>query len=329
MALSGFGCASRPVELRVPRLAENASREPTAIELLSISAPREENAIIAEPKLVPGDPAAAFLRGMRTELSARAFRGGEPGGYVARCHLDRMALRRDSDEKDALLFLYVDMGCELRRKADRVAIWRGELRGRNATAGSLSLFSDDEDTMNQVLCDRLMSDTTRELVSDLAVRALGLSGHGSARLFDSDDAEHRGAGVDDAPFGLRSLAQSVEGAKKSLEETHDSDSRHRAAAWNAVAMAASPGGPWLAGIDTVFDRNVQVRFYQYKALARHASPATLRELKVAQEHEKNDLLIEFLKDLQASGGLPLMRRVPVDAAEQQANAVTNGTTTSP
>ena len=101
----------------------------------------------------------------------------------------------------------------------------------------------------------------------------------------------------------------------------------RATAWNAVAMASSPDQPWIGGIDTVLDDDAYVRFFQYKALARHGSRATLLELRRAHKRENQDLLKEFLKDAVQSDGLSFLRNSRTPAEAQTTTTI--GDDTSP
>ena len=76
------------------------------------------------------------------------------------------------------------------------------------------------------------------------------------------------------------------------------------------------------GIDDRIDDDAFVRFYQYKAFARHGSRATLSALRRALRAEPQPLLEEFLKDILSGEGL-------VVRGGRKASAETNGTTTSP
>ncbi|WP_394827483.1 hypothetical protein [Pendulispora albinea] len=306
------GCGSGPLALHTPTLSPNPRQGPPVLDFEPISPPLDPEAAIVVPGGVraPG-PAAVLASGIRSEIEARAFHGGEPGGYVARCRLDRFALRRASDKGHGYVIVYADLGCEVKRKADQAPVWRGELRGRSAALGTLQYFSDSS-VMDQILADRAISDMTRELASDLAIRVLDLEGKPSARVFADQDAERQLAGVNDTPAGAAALTQDPETVRPFADAAHrrDLDDVSRAAAWNAVAMASAPDRPWLGGIETGIDKNTFIRFFQYKALARHATPPTLRELRTARGSEENDLLLEFLKDLEVPGGLALTGRFP-------------------
>jgi hypothetical protein len=302
------GCGSGPLQLHVPTLTPNAAREAvTPIDFEPIAASSNPESILIPEGAEPPGPAAVLASGIRGELQARAFQGGEAGGYVVKSRLDRFALRRDSDKGFGYALLYVDLSCEIKRKADSAPVWRGELRGRSAALGARQFFSDSH-VMDQILADRLMSDVTRELASDLAVRILELSGKPSARVFADQDAEQQLAGVTDGPAGVAALTQNPEAAEKLADVAHSSvnDRVARAAAWNAIAMASGPDRPWIGGIDTGIDKDAFIRFFQYKALARHATIPTLRELKTARGKEENELLKEFLNDLDSTGGLGLI-----------------------
>ncbi|WP_394830931.1 hypothetical protein LVJ94_30935 [Pendulispora rubella] len=307
LAVFAVGCGAGPLELHVPTLTPNPAREAvTPIDFEPIGASPNPDVILVPGGVEPPGPAAVLASGIRSELQARAFHGGEAGGYVVKSRLDRFALRRDSDKGYGYAVLYVDLSCDIKRKADAAPVWRGELRGRSAALGARQFFS-DANVMHQILADRLMSDVTRELASDLAVRVLELEGKPSARVFADQDAEGQLAGIDDGPAGTAALSQNPEAAAKFVDVAHDSvnDRVARAAAWNAIAMASAPDQPWIGGIDTGIDKDTFIRFFQYKALARHATVPTLRELKTARGKEENDLLKEFLHDLETTGGLGL------------------------
>jgi len=308
-----IGCGSSAVALHPPMLTPNATREATTpIEFAAIGAPTDPDAaIVVAGGVQPPGPAAALTDGIRREIEARAFHGGESGGYAVRCRLDRFALRRDSDKDDGYAVIYTDLGCEAKRKGDAATVWRGELRGRTAAVGSRQFFP-DAGVMDQVLADRAMSDVTRELASDLGLRVLELEGRPSARLFADQDAQQLLGGADDTPAGAAALAEDADAAGKFVEAAHrnDLDANARAAAWNAIAMASGPERPWIGGIDTQLADNTFVRFFQYKALARHATPATMRELKTARGKEEHSLLLEFLHDLEPTGGLGITGRTP-------------------
>jgi hypothetical protein len=271
-------------------------------------------------------PAVALTAGMQSELAARALEGGDTGGYRVTCVLDRFALRSFARfaGTGATLTLYADLGCAAERAADRVAIWRGALRARAIASAGAAPGTDSG--LVQKLADRVMSDASRELASDLVVRVLGLGGAPSARVFPDEATRARTAGVDDSPFGPAALAEAIdrvanaEGRGLGLS-TRDLDPATRAGAWNAIAMAAGPGDPLYAG-DVTPDEEPVVRFYQYKALARAASAASLGRLRDLAAHEHEAYLAELASDALATGGIGVPRRT-------NASAVTNGATIKP
>ncbi len=298
------GCASGPVALHAPNIAPAAAREPTAIEIEPIADARP-SAIVGD-FAAPG-PAAVLTTALTGELAGRALRGGEPGGYHVHCALDRFAIRSRAalTEGTELLLLYADSSCEARRAVDRAVVWRGELRARTA-ASAPNIISSDA-SVTQRLADRAMSDAGREVASDSAVRALGLLGEPSARVFGDEAQFHAAGGLDDSPYGAAALQEnvaSVEGAMRSMGEH---DATMRAAAWNVAAMAAGPGDPWSAGEKMTLDDDSLVRFVQYKALARLGSEAARARLGQAAQKEGDPLLAEFLRDSLASGGIGLAR----------------------
>jgi hypothetical protein len=242
---------------------------------------------------------------------------------VVKCALERLAMRDESSLVGAKRFatLYVDASCEVQRAADKAIAWRGALRGRTCTAEGTSPLSRDKGIL-QVLLDRMISDASREMASDLAVRVLGLDGKPSERSFASEEQRASIGGLDDGPLGDATLSQRVTPAELT-RALRDEARLTRAAGWNARAMAAGPGEPWSTEGPVALDDDDLVRFYQYKALARQASPATLAQLRVAAATEGDALLRELVKDSLASGGLGLARPA------KNASAVTSGATTSP
>jgi hypothetical protein len=243
------------------------------------------------------------------------------------CRLDRFALRTDTELRYAIAILYVDLNCSITTKSDHTLVWRGELRGRGIAAGRKNEF-DHEDEMWQAFADRSMSDVTRELASDIAVGALDLRGSTTVRSFTNEDTEKATTGVNDLPLGPTALAEDVPQTKRlAVPELRSRFSGVRASAWNAVALASFPDEPWIAGIDTLLDEDAYVRFFQYKALARHGSRATLTELRRAHKKESQDLLKEFLKDLIASDGLTFPRQERV--AQERQTVEMNADETSP
>src|SRR5581483_8311376 len=107
----------------------------------------------------------------------------------------------------------------------------------------------------------------------------------SVRVFADEGEQRSRSGLDDTPWGpaaLQENAAAVEHAMRSLDRR---DAVMRAAAWNVVAMAAGPGEPWPAGEALALDDDALVRCVQYKALGRHASPASLAQLRSAAARE--------------------------------------------
>ena len=287
------------------------------------------------------DAAAALTAGMRAEIGGRALEGGDPGGTSVTCTLDRLAVR-DSTSVTTSTFavLYVDLACDAVRATGGALVWRGELRGRGC-ARTLTGFARGASGL-QTLLDRTMSDVARELASDLLVRALGLrSTATSARVFDDEAESADIAGVDDGALGKAALAEDLTslataasvdgGAAGMLAALADPKTGRRAQAWNALAMASGPGDPWPLDKAVARDGDERVRFYQYKALAREASPAALAELQAAVRDDGGSLASEMARDALASGGLGLPRRANGAGTNGSVNgsAVTNGTTTSP
>jgi hypothetical protein len=267
--------------------------------------------------LAPKPNAASILtEGMRAELRARALRGGERGGYAARCTLDRFAVRDEVKLAGAgrLAALYVDASCEVERLADHAVAWKGELRGRAAALGTTSPLAPSLPLV-QSLVDRMVSDAAREMASDLAIRVLGLEAGPSARVFADDAARATGAGIDDGPLGAAALAQTI--TPEVTKAKKDEAAATRAAAWNAIAMNGEEPLDELA-----LDDDEMVRFYQYKALARAGTPEALAQLRAAAPREEDSLLAELVKDSLGSVGIGVARRT-------NATSVTHGTTTSP
>lgn len=315
-----------PITLHAPTATPSAARDDaTRVDLEPITTKPE--AIVASPAapLAPPAPAAVLTSGIASELAGRALHGGEPGGYVVRCSLERFALRVQSDISDAraLAALYVDLSCEAVRARDRVVVWRGMLRGRSASSASTGLSADSG--LIQQMADRAMSDVTRELASDLALRALALTAGPSQRVLADQETAKQIGGLDDTPYGAAALAQTSTAPPAGPDDMKALDVVARAAAWNAVAMAAGPGDAWLAGPSMRLDEEAFVRFQQYKALARLGSTTSLGELRAAAEREGDALLAELLRDALYSGGIGLAR----SARPANASAVTNGTTTRP
>src|SRR5262249_53978760 len=91
VAFSGSsGCRPAPLQLHVPQLPPSTARTPTIVDVEPLAAAPEEN-IVIHGRRSPSStaPELVLTSGIRTELAARALRGGERGGYVARCRLDR------------------------------------------------------------------------------------------------------------------------------------------------------------------------------------------------------------------------------------------------
>ena len=311
------GCASTPIVLNEPQTVASANvAGATPIDFEPITLPKKDEAIVkGDLDFAPPPPNDVLTASIASELRMRGFRGGDAGGYVIKCRLDRFAFRTDTELRYAIALLYVDLNCSVTKKSDASLAWRGELRGRGIAAARKNEF-DHEDTMWQAFADRTMSDVTRELASDIATGALELRGTPSMRAFANEDAEKAATGVNDSPLGPVALAEDVAQTKRlAVPELKSRFSAVRAVAWNAVALASFPDEPWIGGIDTVLDEDAYVRFFQYKALARHGSRATLLELRRAHKKESQDLLKEFLKDLVASDGLtfPRQARIPQDA----------------
>jgi hypothetical protein len=297
-------CAARPLALSAPDIAPGRAREPARVELEPFAA---GGATIVGAFAAPG-PAAVLAAAMKAELQGRALHtGARPESYVVRCVLDRFAVRSQQSvvESEEMLVLYADLSCEAVRATDQAIAWRGELRARVAAEAPNVLGSDASTT--QRLLDRAMSDATREMASDLALRALALVGDPSARVFGDEAQQRAGAGLDDTPFGPAALQESPKGAEGALRALTDHDVTTRAAAWNVVALATGPGDVWLAGSAMKLDEDPLVRFVQYKALARLGSASALDQLRRVAASEGYGLLSEFVQDAIASGGIGLAR----------------------
>jgi hypothetical protein len=304
LAVASVACGGA-LALSAPNVAPSQAREATPVSMDPIT-PGAGVAGSFEP---PG-PASVLTAAMNAELAGRALHGGERGGYLARCTLDRFALRQHASvtEGRALLALYADLSCEARRVADGSLTWRGELRARTCAAEN-HLLGSDPGTKKR-LANRALSDAAREMASDLAIRALGLRAEPSARVFADEADQESAAGFDDSPFGPAALSETTASMNAALRATSDHDPQLRAAAWNVVAMAAGPGDPWQAGATLPLDEDALVRFVQYKALARLGSPAALQQLATAAAKEDDSVLAELVADTLKSGGtgLPRLRR---------------------
>jgi hypothetical protein len=317
LAASVWACGGA-MRLEAPNVSASLAREPTRVDLDPIAP-----GTAIEAGFEPPGPAAVLTAAMGQELAGRALSGGEPGGYEVRCTLDRFAVRSETrvTESDQLLALYADLSCEARRTRDGAAVWRGALRGRACERGSNVLGSNVG--LTQTLATRALADASREMASDLALRALGLQAAPSARVFADEGQQRALSGLDDSPWGAAALQENGAAVERALRTLDARDAVLRAAAWNVVAMAAGPGEPWRASESLVLDDDPLVRFVQYKALGRHASPASLAQLRSASASEGDSLLSEMLRDTVATGGLGVAR------TPAKASAVTNGTTTSP
>lgn len=316
------GCGST-ISLHAPVCTSAATRAaPVPVEVEPIVA-RPDATSGTQVALAPPGPAAVLTSAIRNELAARALSGGEPGGYVVRCTLERFAVRFHTAiaGTSQVSTLFADLSCEADRAADRAHVWRGAIRGR-AAAGKAGFLSDDV-AMAQTLTLRTMSDAAREMASDIAVRALGLGTLPSTRVFTDEAERVVNAGTDDTPLGPVALSESPERVRGILSARFEHDATTRAAAWNALAMASGPGDEWLGGKEPLTpDEDAMVRFYQYKALGRAASPASLAELRAAKLREGEGWLSEVIDDTLASAGIGLAR--PANAT-----SATSGATTRP
>ena len=271
---------------------------------------------------------------MTNELLARALQG-PPEGFSASCHVDRFAIRTPSlaTSSHALTTLYIDLSCTAERRSDQTPVWRGELRAREVATAAV-LFAGDRGSLESRM-NRMFSDATREIASDLAVRALGLVAAPSARVFHDDAASRLSAGLDDSTLGAAALVDAPSAVPTVLSALRAPDLITRATAWNVLAMATGPGEGWLAESHLALDENPFVRFYQYKALARLGSPAAIAQLQVARSREDEPMLSEFVEDAIASGGIGVTpsRPSPVTtrpvAPPTSASAPTHGSTTRP
>lgn len=317
------------MSLAAPDIAPAVARTPSPVDVEPVVA---GTAIVGD-FAAPG-PAAVLTAAMNGELRGRALHGGSAGGITVRCTLDRFAARSRSamTVSQDMLALYVDLSCDASRSVDHVPVWRGELRARTFSQDANVLGSDAHTA--QRLLDRALADAARELASDLAVRALGLGAEPSARVFADADAQKRGAGLDDTPFGAAALQETGAAGESVAHAMTDTNATLRAAAWNVVAMAAGPGDPWTAAAELALDDDARVRFVQYKALARHGTPAALKQLSDAAARDDEPLLVEMAKDAVASGGIGLPRASAGRAQSStgvadSAMISTNGATTSP
>jgi hypothetical protein len=297
--LAGCGGA---LTLNAPNVTPSLAREPTRVDLDPI-----ETRGIVQGDFAPPGPAAVLTAAMDEEIAGRALTGGDARGYSVRCALDRFAVRSETrvTENVELLVLYADLSCDAKRASDGAVVWRGELRGRACEEGSNVLGTSLGVT--QRLVNRALSDAAREMVSDLALRALGLRAVPSARAFADESQQHSAGGIDDTPWGAAALEESPGAVDHALHTLDARDTTLRAGAWNVVAMAASPDDPWLAGEKLALDDEPLVRFVQYKALARHGGDVALAQLKSAADREGDGLLVELARDSLASGGIGIAR----------------------
>jgi hypothetical protein len=304
--LAAVACAacSSSLALHAPDVVGAVARDATRVDL----DPMESRGPVLGSYDPPG-PASVLTAAMAQELAGRALAGGEPGGYVVHCALDRFAVRSSTvlTENSQLLTLYADASCEAKRHADGAPVWRGELRGRACAQGNNVLGTSIGVT--QRLVDRALSDAAREMASDLAVRALGLRAAPSARAFADEGEQRARGGLDDTAWGPSALQEAPGGANHALRTLDLHDTTLRASEWNVVALASGPDDPWAAGEKMALDDEALVRFQQYKALARHGSPESLAQLRTAAETEGTALLAEMARDALASAGIGVARAV--------------------
>jgi hypothetical protein len=325
LAAGNAGCGS-VLALHPPDVAPATSRDPTVVEIEPIAEARGEFAASA---FAPPGPAAVLTSGLNADIAGRALQGGERGGYRVRCTLDRFAVRWRAAlaEGSELLVLYADLSCEARRIADGAVVWRGELRARTAASGANVIASDADVT--QRLTDRAVSDAAREMAGDLTVRALGLEGEPSARVFGDEGQLRQTGGLDDTPYGAAALTERAAAVEGAMRAQGENDALMRAAAWNVAAMAAGPGEDWKAGATMALDDDALVRFVQYKALARLGGPAAMARLEQALGAEGHPLLAELLRDTLPLHGIGVARKGYDARGGTNASPATNGTTARP
>ena len=317
-------CGTGTLALHAPECAPACARTtPTEIDMDPIETPASSAAVVAPVPMDRQAIADVLTGGMSSELHGRALQG-EAAGYVARCTVNRFAIRTHSlaTSSTSLTTMYVDLACTALRKQDRAPVWQGELRARTASRSAVIFAGDDGSLQSRTA--RMFGAAVRELASDLAVRALGLGASPSARVFRDEAAARIFSGIDDSPLGPAALAEKPDGVAPVLPDLKDPDSTTRASAWNVVAMAAGPGDPWDAGSSLSLDDDPFVRFFQYKALARLGSPGAMAQLRKALGDESEPQLRELLSDAIGSGGTGLAR-----PPSTKASAPTNGKTTSP
>jgi hypothetical protein len=298
-----LGSCGGPLSLAAPNVSPMLAREPTRVDLDPIEA---HGALVLGDFAAPG-PAALLTAAMGQELAGRALTGGEPGGYSVKCRLDRFAIRTETTPLEGveMLALYADLSCEGKRVQDGAVVWRGELRGR-AVASAGNLLGSDPGTTGRLLA-RTMSDASREMATDLAVRGLALQAAPSVRVFTDEGQQRSASGLDDTPWGAAALQQNADAGRRALASLDPHDAALRAAAWNVVAMAAGPGDPWIAGDAIELDPDPLVRFVQYNALARHGGQAALAQLATAAGKEGDSLLAELARDAVATAGIGVAR----------------------
>lgn len=301
MASGAVGCGGA-LRLDGPNVAAALARDGTRVDLDPIA-----SGAGVEGGFEPPGPAAVLTAAMAQELAGRALSGGVAGGFLVRCTLDRFAVRSKTNvvESTQSAALYADLSCEARRARDQAPVWRGELHGRALERGSNVLGS--KPGLVQSLTSRALADASREMASDLALRALGLRAAPSVRVFADEGQQRDLAGLDDSPWGAAALQENGSEVRRVLASLDPRDPALRAAAWNVVAMASAPDDPWLGGESLKLDDDPLVRFVQYKALARHASPAALAQLCAAATAESDALLAEMARDALASGGIGVTR----------------------
>jgi hypothetical protein len=301
-ALSAVSCGG-PLSLPAPNVSPMVAREPARVDLEPIEA---RGALVLGDFAPPG-PAAVLTAAMAQELAGRALTGGEAGGYAVRCALGRFAIRTQTTPLEGveMLALYADLSCEAKRSQDGAVVWRGELRGR-AVASSSNMLGSDPGATGRLLA-RALSDASREMASDLAVRGLALQAAPSVRVFADEGQQRSSSGLDDSPWGPAALGESAEAARRAVASLDPHDASTRAAAWNVVAMAAGPDDPWVAGDSVALDPDPIVRFVQYKALGRHGGESALGQLRAAASKEGDSLLAELARDAVASGGIGVAR----------------------
>jgi hypothetical protein len=334
LAVLVLGCGGAPIVLNAPECAPATARTtPTRVDLEPIAPPPSRAVTTPEPIAPPGF-AAVLTSGMTSELRARALQGS-PEGFSVSCSVDRFGVRTPSlvTSSHALTTMYVDLSCAAERRADHAPVWRGELRAREASTAAV-LFAGDRGSLDNRV-NRMFSDAARELASDLAIRALGLVAAPSARVFHDDAAARLSAGLDDSSLGAVALIDAPSAVPTVLSALRAPDLVTRATAWNVFAMATGPGEGWLAESHLALDDDPYVRFHQYKALARLGSTEAMAQLHVARAREDEPLLVEFIDDSIASGGIgvaPPAASVPAargSAPPTKASAPTNGATTRP